>query len=76
MRVLFDTNVILDVLQNRDPFRESSAAVLKLSESKKVSGSITTNMATDIYYILGRHIKNPEHTKSLIVKLLDAVIGK
>jgi predicted nucleic acid-binding protein len=57
-----------------DPrFVENSKAVLKLSESGKISGIITASMVTDIYYILNRFLKDAERVKLLIWKLLGAV---
>lgn len=73
MKVIIDTNVVIDVYQNRQPFAESSKTVLKLSESGKITGIITANMVTDIYYILAKHIKDNEHVKTLVRKLLEAV---
>lgn len=34
MRVLYDTNIILDLLLNREPFCENSARVIDLSANK------------------------------------------
>jgi predicted nucleic acid-binding protein len=73
MKVTFDTNVVLDVYLNRAPFAAGSSLALKLSESGKISGSITANTVTDIYYILGRHIKEISLLKQLVLKLLTAV---
>ena len=73
MKIMIDTNVIIDVYQNRVDFIENSAKVLKLSESRKVVGYITASTITDIYFILNRHIKDSQQLKSLIQKLLTSV---
>lgn len=36
MLILIDTNIILDVLEKREPFYESSNEVLSLCASKKI----------------------------------------
>ncbi|MCL2215847.1 MAG: PIN domain-containing protein [Defluviitaleaceae bacterium] len=73
MKVMVDTNIVVDVYQNRAGFSETSAKILKLSESKKISGFITASTVTDIYYILGRHIKDRQQLRTLVQKLLTAV---
>ena len=38
-RALFDINVILDVLQRRQPFYDDSAAVFAAAETGRITGS-------------------------------------
>ena len=73
MKIMIDTNVIIDVYQNRMAFVDNSGKVLKLSESHKVTGYITASTVTDIYYILGRHIKDDQQLRTLVKKLLTSV---
>ena len=54
MRVIFDTNIILDVLSNRMPFADDSVAVTGLAVRNKIVGAITSNTVTDIAYQLRR----------------------
>ena len=74
MKAMIDTNVIIDVYQNRSDYVDKSREVLKLSESKKITGFVTASTITDIYFILGKHIKDREQLKSLVQKLLTAVV--
>ncbi|GHV33170.1 PIN domain-containing protein [Clostridia bacterium] len=73
MKIMIDSNVVVDVYQDRELFADNSASVLKLSESGKVSGFITASMVTDIYFILGRHIKDNDRLRQLVRKLLTTV---
>lgn len=73
MRVIFDTNVVLDVLQNREPFVDCSAKLLKLSEAEKIRGAITANTATDIYYILNKHLRDKSLVSARLQSLLSIV---
>lgn len=57
MRVLIDTNIVLDVLLNRKPFSTSSAEIFKLAEQGSVEAFLTSNSVTDIVYILQRAYK-------------------
>jgi len=60
MKVLFDTNVILDVLLHRDPFFNHSRAAFELVEQKRITGCISSSAFTDIFYLVNREIKNTE----------------
>jgi predicted nucleic acid-binding protein len=73
MKVLFDTNIILDVYLNREPFTNDSLKLLKLSENKRISGYVTANTITDIYYILGKTIKDKQKLTAAILQMLTVV---
>ena len=51
MRVLLDTNIILDALLEREPFFRDAKALLKTIENKQVQGYVTATTLTDIFYI-------------------------
>jgi predicted nucleic acid-binding protein len=55
MRVLVDTNIILDVLLKREPWAAAAAAVWRLCSEKKIVGYVSASAFTDIYYIARRH---------------------
>jgi predicted nucleic acid-binding protein len=52
MRVLFDTNVVLDVLLDRAPFRETSAQVVARVERNELTGILGATTLTTIYYLM------------------------
>jgi predicted nucleic acid-binding protein len=54
MKVLFDTNVILDYLMQRKPFYRDSREVILLSAENKLDGIIGAGSIADIYYICFR----------------------
>ena len=56
MKVLLDTNVVLDVLANREPFVADSAAVLSLVEDRKAEGFVAAHSVTTLYYLLRREV--------------------
>jgi len=56
MKVFLDTNVILDVLANREPFVSDSAAVLSLIESRRVEGFVAAHTITTLFYFLRREV--------------------
>jgi len=57
MKVLLDTNVVLDAIVNREPFCHDAQNVIDLILNSKLEGYITANSVTDIYYIARKHLK-------------------
>ena len=56
MKVLIDTNIILDVLCKRPGFYEDSAKIFKLCEVRRVSGVISALTVPNIIYILRKEL--------------------
>jgi len=71
LRLLVDLNVILDVLQDRQPFYEESANVLDAVVRQKVTGYLAAHSVTTLYYVLNR-MRNREAAVAAIGGLLDA----
>ena len=58
VNVLFDTNVILDVLLEREPHVEAAAKLFALVDNGRVKGSICATTATTVYYIAAKSFGN------------------
>ena len=54
MRVLIDTNILLDVLLNRQEFVGTSVAVLRPLLQRKFRGFVAATTLTNMYYIVRR----------------------
>ena len=50
--VLIDINILLDVLQMREPFYEASARLLALVETGQVKGYIAAHSITTLFYLI------------------------
>jgi len=79
MNILFDTNVILDVMLDRTPFSEPASQLLSLVEQGEISGIICATTVTTIHYlsikILGKNeLKN--QIKNLITLFGVASVNK
>lgn len=70
MKVLFDTNIILDVLLNREPFVEVSANLLSLVENKEIEGYLCATTITTLDYLIAK-ISNRKKAKNEIKKLIS-----
>lgn len=68
MRVLIDTNVILDVLYARKDFLEASLKVWKYCEINKIEGYVSALSIPNIVYILRKEL-TPEKTRQIIDQL-------
>ena len=69
MKALFDTNVILDVLMDREPFSESAAYLLSMVERSEINGLMCATTVTTIHYLLTKALNRQEaslHIKSLL----------
>lgn len=53
-RVFFDTNVLLDVLTDREPFVEAAAALWALAENRHLDGAMSAVSVPTIYYLIRR----------------------
>lgn len=73
MKILIDTNVILDVLFDRAKFIGDSITVLHMCEDGFAQGVITAKSVADIYYFLRKRLKNEENARSAIGRLLEIV---
>jgi predicted nucleic acid-binding protein len=70
MRLFLDTNVILDVLADRDPWFTDSAAVLSLMDDPTVDGFLAAHSVTTLCYLASQALGQKQATAALI-DLLD-----
>lgn len=56
IKILFDTNIILDALAARKPFNKTAETLFLLVAENKVRGFITANCVTDVYYVLRKNM--------------------
>lgn len=54
MKVLFDTNVILDVLLYREPHVEIAAKLVNFVDTGKVDGVLCANTITTVFYLAAK----------------------
>jgi predicted nucleic acid-binding protein len=66
MKVLVDTNVILDTLFYRAPFYDDSHIVYTLVEQRRITGYISSSAMTDIFYLARKELKDTGKVYSLI----------
>jgi predicted nucleic acid-binding protein len=55
MKVMIDLNVLLDVIQKREPHFTASGKVLGLAAKREISGHIPAHALTTIHYIVAKY---------------------
>lgn len=70
MRVLVDTCVIIDALQNREPFSQEAQQIFFAVANKHVTGYISAKSVLDIYYLTHRLTHSGEATRKILKTLL------
>lgn len=73
MRILADTNVILDALTSRKPWNESAEKIFLMAANNTIEMYITANSATDIYYLIRKHLHDADTAKTIMGKLYSLV---
>ena len=71
--VFIDTNVLMDVLIQREPFYMASAQIWSLAEKGIVCGLISVISFNNIYYV-ARKQKNRRIAKRILVSLRDTFV--
>lgn len=76
MKLLIDANILLDVLQNREPHVQASSVIWKLCEADKAKGYVSALTFANLIYIMRKEMdaKKIEETLcalSLIFEFTD-----
>jgi predicted nucleic acid-binding protein len=72
-RVLFDTNVVLDVLLDRQPYVAASAAAWAVVETGALEGMLAAHAVTTIHYLVRKESGNVKARR--IVSAILRVFG-
>jgi predicted nucleic acid-binding protein len=70
VKVLIDTNIVLDIALNRAPFAEHAAILWRLAEQKEITACLSTTSITDVFYVRKKHVGN-DTARDFIADILD-----
>lgn len=73
MNILFDTNVILDVLLERGEFLQDSVALVNKVELTEINGFLSASSIATIYYIAQKTFNRKKAEKE--IELLTEIFG-
>ena len=65
MRVLIDTNIVMDVLLARRPFVESASRIFSLVEQSKIEASLCATTVMTVDYLLTQSLSRDEARQAL-----------
>ena len=68
MRVLIDANIVLDVLQKREPYWKDSSVIWKLCETEQAEGYVSTLTFANLMYVMRREL-DPAQIRDVLDKL-------
>ena len=73
MRVLFDTNVVLDLLLDRTPFSQNAARCFSMVESGAIEGWLCASTVTTLHYLIRKSAgaKNAFESISALMSLFE-----
>jgi predicted nucleic acid-binding protein len=69
-KVMIDLNIMLDVVQKRDPFYKTSAALLAAAETGRIQGYLAAHTVTTLFYLLQKG-KSSAQARAAITNLLQ-----
>ena len=70
MKILLDTNIVLDVLLAREPFVDLAREIFILIENGEMEGYLCATSVTTLHYLIGRET-NKKKADEIIEKLLN-----
>lgn len=73
MKVLIDTNVIIDALTSREPWNENAETIFIMAANHMMDMYITASSATDIYYLVRKYLHSADQAKQVMEKLYSLV---
>ena len=73
MKVLLDTNIVLDIVEKREPYFSDSYRVFMKSAEREIEAIIGVSSITDIYYVTRKNCKDTKHAVGFIFDMLKIV---
>ena len=70
LKVIIDLNVVLDVLQQRELFYESSSAILAAAETDRIDGYLAAHSVTTLFYLIQKD-RSSADAKAALTNLLQ-----
>ena len=71
MKVLIDTCIIIDALQNREPFCADAQAIFLLAANRRLTGFLSAKSVADIYYLTHKVTHSVKKTKQILRALFS-----
>jgi predicted nucleic acid-binding protein len=73
MKVLLDTNILLDIVEKREPYFPDSYEIFMKSAMRKIEAIVGASSVTDIYYVTKKNCKDAGRAIGFIIDMLKIV---
>ena len=73
MKAIIDTNIIIDVILQREEFLENSYQTILLASQKRFDGFIISSAVSDIYYIIRKNLSDSKMARQAIADIAELV---
>lgn len=74
MRVLVDTNIVLDFLLQREPFFRDAELLFQAIEAEQIIGYVTATTLTDIFYISRKQTRDIAQATQAVSDILTVMV--
>ena len=66
MKVLLDTNILIDYISEREPFTEDARSIIRMCMEKDLYGCISAHTVTNTFYILRKELSVSQRKQFLL----------
>ena len=69
MRIIIDTNIIIDILEHREPYFQDSYRTILLGLQEKLETTLSAASFADIYFIINQNIDDSKRVQKKLTGL-------
>ena len=75
MRAILDTNVVVDVLQRREPWFQDGAVIFRAIANKQVTGCLTAKQIADLHFFSRKQFKGEENVDARARQVVGKILS-
>ena len=75
MRAILDTNVVVDVLQRREPWVQDGAVIFRAIANKQVTGCLTAKQIADLHFFSRKQFKGEENVDARARQVVGKILS-
>ena len=75
MRAILDTNVVVDVLQRREPWFQDGAVIFRAIANKQVTGCLTAKQIADLHFFSRKQFKGEENVYARARRVVGKILS-
>ena len=75
MKILLDTNIVLDVLQKRSPWFDDGMKIFLAVAKMQIEGFVTAKEVADIHFFSRKQFKGEENIDTKVRKIISGILA-